>query len=328
MRNRRFRIAVISLVLLSAVTTVLFVPVDGDGQNGIQEFNNGTSPLLQDTDGDGLSDSVEGRIGTDPLDIDTDNDGLSDYQEYQVSQKFPEVDANPLHKDIILEMDYYYGDKPTDITKDIIEESLSEAPIDNPNGKEGIDVHIITDDAFGDDSPVSKDDYRFHKYPQMHDYGGYGTYHVLIAEHAVESSEYIGWTHSEIDGMLVDDRSTDRQLAALILHETGHQLGLMSSDYVGIDSREKTIYQYPSVMNYNSGSDYTSFSSGQGFDDWEHIEKSMEHTSPSTSNLHNNWTDSEIIHRFAGVIMRILLFLILIGLPAKYIDSIILSRRS
>lgn len=40
---------------------------DGDGMTNLEEFQNGTNPLLADTDGDGIPDGVEDANGTDPL---------------------------------------------------------------------------------------------------------------------------------------------------------------------------------------------------------------------------------------------------------------------
>lgn len=68
---------------------------DGDGKTNLQEYVDGTNPLLpEDTDGDGMPDYWEIKFGLDPdtfgplydednNEIDTDNDGVSDYQEYQ-----------------------------------------------------------------------------------------------------------------------------------------------------------------------------------------------------------------------------------------------------
>ena len=55
---------------------------DGDGLLNIDEYNNGSSPILSDTDGDGLNDYQEViTYGTNPAKVDTDGDTLSDFKE-------------------------------------------------------------------------------------------------------------------------------------------------------------------------------------------------------------------------------------------------------
>lgn len=56
--------------------------IDNDGVSTIEEYAQGTDPLVFDSDSDGISDSVEIVGGTSPSVRDTDNDGLSDGAEY------------------------------------------------------------------------------------------------------------------------------------------------------------------------------------------------------------------------------------------------------
>ncbi|MDB6071898.1 MAG: hypothetical protein JWL81_3069, partial [Verrucomicrobiales bacterium] len=51
---------------------------DTDSLTNLQEFQNGTNPLVADTDADGLDDGQEVTRGTNPLITDTDGDGLTD----------------------------------------------------------------------------------------------------------------------------------------------------------------------------------------------------------------------------------------------------------
>src|SRR5206468_5710524 len=51
---------------------------DGDGLTNVQEYNNGTNPLVADSDGDGLSDGQEVGISSNPNNVDTSIDGLPD----------------------------------------------------------------------------------------------------------------------------------------------------------------------------------------------------------------------------------------------------------
>ncbi|MCB1070232.1 MAG: S8 family serine peptidase, partial [Kiritimatiellae bacterium] len=57
---------------------------DADGLLNVQEYQNGTDPLLADTDADGLLDGLEILYGADPLNADTDGDRLIDGWEVQL----------------------------------------------------------------------------------------------------------------------------------------------------------------------------------------------------------------------------------------------------
>ncbi len=72
---------------------------DGDLLSNLDEFTNGTSPIVADTDGDGVSDSSEVNThGSDPTIADTDGDGSSDGEEIffgtdpNNEQEFPAAD--------------------------------------------------------------------------------------------------------------------------------------------------------------------------------------------------------------------------------------------
>lgn len=221
--------------------------------------------------------------------FDPDNDGLTNPEEERISEQVEGADPSPLKKDIIIEIDYYEGEKPSNRTISIIEDRFESAPIENPDGTTGIDAHIIVDESFSGDGSVEFDEYRNNHYENLYDYEGYGAYHVLIVEEAVPSRlGVVGMSGGEIDGVIVDDSSGSERLAAIIIHELGHQLGLSGRDYDGIDSRNISYEEYPSIMNYNGYSPFhgSNFSSGKGFDDWEHIRKSLPSTAPSTFNLH------------------------------------------
>lgn len=283
-------IGIISLALLVCTIGVIGVTLDNDGINVVQEVEAGTNPIAADTDGDGLNDSEELNVGTDPTKKDTDGDGINDFEEIQIQETVPEADLNPLQKDIILEVDYYEGKEPPEKTVRIIEETFNDAPVRNPDGSEGINAHVIVDESFSGNGSVEFDEYKENHYQEMYDYNGKGAYHVLIVGHAVPSKlGIIGKSGNDIDGVLVDDMGMNEEaLAHVIIHEMGHQLGLTSSDYEGIDSRNISYVEYPSIMNYNAHGEKEeyNFSSGEGFDDWDHINQSLaQGASPSTSNV-------------------------------------------
>jgi hypothetical protein len=92
----------------------------------------------QDTDGDGLLDEWE-KEG-----FDYDNDG-------KVDVDLPAMGANPLRKDIFLEIDWVSGDvnrKPSQLAIDRLVQAFRDSPAINPQfGKTGINLHITLSDA-------------------------------------------------------------------------------------------------------------------------------------------------------------------------------------
>ena len=95
-----------------------------------------TKLATDDTDGDALLDSWE----TDGIDF--DNDG-------NVDLDLPAMGADPLHKDIFIEIDYMvkggifgHSHKPKAESLQIVIDSFNNAPVSNPDGTTGIHLHI------------------------------------------------------------------------------------------------------------------------------------------------------------------------------------------
>jgi uncharacterized repeat protein (TIGR01451 family) len=89
-----------------------------------------------DSDGDGLLDVWE-RFG-----MDTDNDGVIDLD-------LPALGANPLHKDLFVELDWITGDEPKRADIQEWKQAFAAAPIDaggtvNPDGLPGINLWVDT----------------------------------------------------------------------------------------------------------------------------------------------------------------------------------------
>lgn len=105
---------------------------------------------VQDPDSDGLITALEVKIGTDPYNPDTDGDGLFDgwevYGYKQPGRKgvpLNEYGADPLRKDIFIEM---IGREKLSVSqKKQIIQTFKEAPVSNPDGTTGIDIHIDDD---------------------------------------------------------------------------------------------------------------------------------------------------------------------------------------
>lgn len=111
----------------------------------------------QDLDGDELPIFQELRIGTNPFRADTDGDGLQDGWEvfgfvpamvprFRNAQPVALEAANPLRKDIYVEVDWMRDRRHTHefrrAARDRVEDAFSRAPVFNPNGEFGVNIHI------------------------------------------------------------------------------------------------------------------------------------------------------------------------------------------
>jgi hypothetical protein len=90
--------------------------------------------LELDTDGDGLLDSWEING------IDFDGDGATDLD-------LPMLGADWEHKDIFVEIDYMATHRPKQEAIDDVVTAFRNAPVKNPDGVEGINLHVLVDEA-------------------------------------------------------------------------------------------------------------------------------------------------------------------------------------
>ncbi|MFI5779496.1 hypothetical protein [Nocardia sp. NPDC051570] len=91
---------------------------------------------LADSDGDGLPDEWELHG------YDADGDGKIDVD-------LPAMGANPKHKDLFVEMDYMNGRLPSGTALDRIVNVFATAPIANPDGRQGVTIHLDAGNARG-----------------------------------------------------------------------------------------------------------------------------------------------------------------------------------
>lgn len=211
-----------------------------------------------DSDEDGLTDCEEQIHGTDAQVADTDGDGLTDGQEVHNEML---SDADPLRQDVFVEVDYR-GGEPSDIKNALnpVQDRFADAPIDNPDGTSGIDLHLVMDDQLSTDKELGIRDHT----PSYRDYRESG-YHVMAVDLTGAESSYASFGRG-----VVHANSADRNMAKTFMHEFGHSLGLGVGAYHGIDSWEVSADKYPSIMNYN----YNKFqyNTGEPHDDWQFIE--------------------------------------------------------
>jgi hypothetical protein len=212
---------------------------DEDGLNDGEEINvHETSPLTANSDTDDLNDGEEvNKYGTDPNDADTDNDGIRD-----------ENDENPLHEDMYVGIRNKPGCSISDSDFDGVIDAFNTAPISNPNGENGINLHIL-----------DEDDPNF--------LGDRTSYHVATFQTGITDPDGMDRTgYASGKDFYVDCTYDDSRVSSAFMHELGHVSGIGGS-VRGVDSTKIPFADYRSIMNYNAPSDYIGYAER----DWEII---------------------------------------------------------
>ncbi|GIK15128.1 MAG: hypothetical protein BroJett003_00920 [Planctomycetota bacterium] len=230
-----------------------------------------------DSDGDRLWDIFETndgdfrgpwRTGTDPLNADTDGDGLDDGDEVLgtlAGLDLPRLGANPVRKDIFLEIDWtddssggMHSHRPRPESIDMIVEAFANAPVANPYAlPPGISLHVdygqgdpyIGGNFLGLDLQVTFDD-EFNVYkaanfdPRRED-----LFHYAIFCHQFNANRNSGIAELPGDDFIVASDTwydVSLRVATVCMHELGHNLGLRHG------GNEERTYKpnYNSVMNY------------------------------------------------------------------------------
>jgi hypothetical protein len=282
-----FRVGAIVLVTL-LLAGVMF-PVTGTSpQVNTASGGGADSPDAQqaqadtnatDTDGDGLSDSLERSVyGTDPTDADTDGDGYPDGMEVRCEQVLP--GADPLRTDIYVEVDSTQSTTLSDPVQESIVDTFDKAPVSNPDGSTGIDIHLVTDDTnlSVNGTVYSKpragpgnDIYDFRSNHSEARSDGY--YYVLVTDDVAYNGDdyFVGAGRPETAAMERFNSTTIT--ASLFMHEFGHAMGL-DAHQDGIDEERYSRAEYDSVMNYNGLYRQLTYSNGTdsvGRNEWQYI---------------------------------------------------------
>ncbi|ACV47365.1 MULTISPECIES: hypothetical protein [Halomicrobium] len=230
-----------------------------------------------DTDADGLIDERERSLGADPTDPDTDGDGIPDGTEVD-DPLYP--DADPLEHDIYVEVDATGENRLSEAAVDLIERTFADAPVENPSGGSGIDIHVLVDDrglesnatVYSTDRPGPRDDmYDFRE--DHFDASGSAYYYVVLADDVAYDGQprYVGAGRPGIVAMQTFD--APKLTASLFMHELGHAFGL-DGRAEGVDSKTYSTEEYDSVMNYNGLYDQLAYSNGTdglGRDEWQYV---------------------------------------------------------
>lgn len=214
---------------------------------------------------------------------DTDGDGISDIHELQM------LGSDPGHRDIFVEVDYNSSCDLNHSYFEDVEEMFDEAPIENPDGTTGINLHVIVDDElelnesvyFGEHEGPLND--RPEIKAENFDNAGSGYHYAVIVE-KVAGGNGRSLGKASRGNVLVRCASRRRNgVQHTFTHELGHSLGIFRGDFEGVDSKNLTFDQYPSAMNYNDpegrGNTFIGYSDGtnspRDFDDWGYIEQNQ-----------------------------------------------------
>jgi len=226
-----------------------------------------------DADGDALLDDWE-QNG-----IDLDHDAIIDLD-------LPAMGADPMHKDIFVEIDHMAGHALSQAAIDAVVAAFEAAPVANPDGLTGVTLHVDNGPSSAMDAPsgltwgaLSKADELAHV-PVLGSLAGNGDYewddfdvlkaanfssdrspafHYVISAHrygsAAKSSSGISRDFGASDLLVTlgpvsepgEGSGSAAQQAGTLMHELGHNLGL---HHGGADD---TNYNpnYLSIMNYS-----------------------------------------------------------------------------
>ncbi|MBT8212292.1 MAG: hypothetical protein KJN71_04005 [Acidimicrobiia bacterium] len=225
-------------------------------------FTDGGAPAA-DSDGDGLTDAEELALGTDRFDPDTDDDALLDGWEVNGHPNgTPLPGADPLRKDIYVEMDYMSRASALNglgPNQNVIDESVAvfaNAPVANPDGSMGITFHLDLDDVVPYDNNLSPVVTEFDAIRNS----WFNPLRRPIYHYMLWADRYSGGTSSGLSfgidaadfivtlgGWNGNNGGTDNQKIGTFIHELGHNLNLRHGG--GDDVNYKP--NYLSVMSYS-----------------------------------------------------------------------------
>lgn len=228
----------------------------GNGVEGLYACDLGAI----DSDGDSLCNDEETFAGTDPFDTDTDGDSLSDTIELLGGYGGVDLESygvNPLKKDKLIEIDYYPGLAPSEDAIQMVIDAFAIAPVGNPDGSTGIHLVIDVDDEI-DAADVDND-----LAPVWTDFDVIKNAYLPenredIFHYGLFANQYAGGTSSGISrGISASDfvvtlgnwstpGGTVQQQAGTLMHEIGHNLGLLH----GGDENMNRKGNYISIMSY------------------------------------------------------------------------------
>lgn len=224
-----------------------------------------------DSDGDGLTDTEESALGLNPLNPDTDGDALLDGWEVSGVNgiDLPALGANPLRKDIFVEMDFMTRATatrelgPNDAVIEMIRDVFARAPVANPDGSNGISIHLEVGDEVPHDPELFPVGPEFLALKAVHfDEARLPVFHYMIWADTYKTFDPLGnpVTTSSGNAFAIPNSDfivtlgawnggeggTDNQKIGTFIHELGHNLGFRH----GGSDNEGYKPNHLSVMNY------------------------------------------------------------------------------
>lgn len=211
-----------------------------------------------------------------PIDRDSDGDGLLDSWEISgvpytaqngSTQYFTLPDADPEHKDLYVELDVRSGQSFSNTSIELLEQAFASAPLPNPDGSDGVNLHILkdesnltipqvwqTDGCWPNDFDAKRTSY-FGTSAERSDPNHEAlldakakAYRYCIAAHSADN-HIGGCGQTPGDNFVIFVGSpayNDENKAAVFMHELGHNLGLRHGGGDSVNGKPN----YPSVMNY------------------------------------------------------------------------------
>ena len=205
-----------------------------------------------DIDGDGIPNTWEMKG------YDADGDGKIDVD-------YPGMGANPLKKDLFVEMDYMPGLLASEEELDRITESFAQLPLRNPNGTTGINIHLDAGSArsakynLGGGNEVAHEqlDNTMTKWAEIRsknmDPNRESVFHYMIWGDAYDEygSSGLGYVGGRGFVVTVGPRfwgksATSDVRVATFVHELGHNLGMSHGGTDSVNYKPN----YMSIMNY------------------------------------------------------------------------------
>lgn len=224
----------------------------------------------EDFDMDGLTDAEEAAAGTDSSNSDTDGDALLDGWEVKGVNglDLPKLGANPLRMDIFVEMDFMVRATATNSlgpnanVLQRIEQVFAAAPVTNPDGSEGITIHLELGNEVPHDADLNPYLSEFQALKDAHfAKERLPVYHYMIwadgytypSNPPTRGSSGISMDIPHSDFLVTLGKwnsgrgGTDEQKIGTFIHELGHNLGRRH----GGSDDENYKPNHLSVMNYS-----------------------------------------------------------------------------
>ncbi|MBN2527043.1 MAG: cellulose-binding domain-containing protein [Deltaproteobacteria bacterium] len=238
--------------LKSTVAGVYYWRVFAIGQSGDSGYSDIQVLMLTDYFADADGDSL--LNGWELHGYDADDDG-------EIDIDLPALGASYVHKDLFVEMDYMVrtsaanGLGPNQNVLDGIVDVFANAPVSNPDGIDGITIHLELDEQVPHDADLNPVGSEFGALMNTHfDPVRTGIYFYMIWADAYDGGSSSGNAFNIPNSYFVvtlgkwnnNNGGTDAEKTGLFIHEFGHDLGLGH----GGGDHENDKPNYLSVMNY------------------------------------------------------------------------------